>query len=178
MKITKYILALTITYITTMSLQAQTQNTWYDTSTDASNKSKVLKGIINPAVLQAEPSFTWLTDNAKNYTPNAETVAALKSQSQNIHLVVFGGTWCGDTKDLLPKFLKWLKAANWPEEKLTLIGVDREKTTKGNLTQAFGITNVPTFIVLQNGKELGRIVEYGTNGGQTDKAIIELLQKK
>jgi thioredoxin-like negative regulator of GroEL len=45
------------------------------------------------------------------------------------------------------------------------------------LSEAFGITNVPTIIVMKNGKEVGRVVEYG-HTGLFDKDLAEILAKK
>ncbi|MBK7347662.1 MAG: hypothetical protein IPI98_12365 [Chitinophagaceae bacterium] len=45
----------------------------------------------------------------------------------------------------------------------------------GNLTAAFNIINVPTIIVMKEGKEVGRVVEYGKTG-QWDKELTGLLQ--
>ena len=36
------------------------------------------------------------------------------------------------------------------------------------------VINVPTFIVMKNGKEIGRVVEYGKTG-QWDKEIGEVI---
>jgi hypothetical protein len=45
-----------------------------------------------------------------------------------------------------------------------VIGVDRNKKTISHLTEAFNVINVPTVIVMKDGKELGRVVEYGRYG--------------
>jgi hypothetical protein len=47
----------------------------------------------------------------------------------SISYVVFGGTWCEDTKHLLPNFIATADAAGVPANHLTLIGVDRNKKT-------------------------------------------------
>ncbi len=51
-----------------------------------------------------------------------------------------------------------------PDENITLFGVNSKKKTLGNLTVALSVTNVPTIIVFKEGKELGRVVEYGKTG--------------
>jgi hypothetical protein len=45
----------------------------------------------------------------------------------------------------------------------------------GNLNDAFKITNVPTIIVMKDGKEIGRVVEYGKTG-KWDVELAELLK--
>ena len=42
--------------------------------------------------------------------------------------------------------------------------VDHNKKTVQHLSETFNVTNVPTFIVMKNGKEVGRVVEYGESG--------------
>jgi thiol-disulfide isomerase/thioredoxin len=74
------------------------------------------------------------------------------------------GTWCEDSQDIIPKLYSLTDAAGFPQDRITLIGVDRKKTTLSHLTEALGIINVPTIIVMKNGKEQGRIVEYGKYG--------------
>ena len=58
-----------------------------------------------------------------------------------------------------------------------MIGVDRSKKTIQHLAEAFGVINVPTIIVMKNGKEVGRVVEYGKYG-LYDKELAEILSKK
>lgn len=138
--------------------------------------TKILKGIINSNLLENDTSFKWFAANSASFTPNAEAVTSLKNKKDKVQFIVFGGTWCGDTKQLLPQFYKFTKAAGLDETRITLIGVDRKKTTISNLTQALGIQYVPTFIVMADGKEVGRVVEYGKYGAP-DKELGEIIAK-
>jgi hypothetical protein len=54
------------------------------------------------------------------------------------------------------------------------LGVDRSKKTIQHLSEAFNILNVPTIIVLKDGKEIGRVVEYGKTG-MFDKELGEII---
>jgi thiol-disulfide isomerase/thioredoxin len=74
------------------------------------------------------------------------------------------GTWCEDSHFIIPKLFALTDAAGFSKDRITLIGVDREKKTLSHLSEALNITNVPTIIVFQNGKEAGRVVEYGKSG--------------
>lgn len=140
----------------------------------ADDKAKVLKGIINAQLLRNDTAFSWFKQNLDQYNPDPALADSLKSKSGKIQFVVFGGTWCEDTQNILPRFYKLVALAGFPEEEITLLGVDRNKKTIGNLSSAFHVTHVPTFIVLLNGKELGRVVEYGKTG-MPEKELIELL---
>lgn len=142
-------------------------------SRDASG-TKILKGFIPKKQLTTDTAFTWYAQNANGYTPSAEAVQQFVTAKDSINLIIFGGTWCGDTKHLLPQFFTTTDAAGFPESRITLIGVDRSKKTLYNLSEAFGITNVPTFIVMKNGKEIGRVVEYGKIGAP-DKEVAQII---
>lgn len=137
---------------------------------------KMLRGIVTEEQITQDTAFHWYTDNLKFYKPNATTVEQLKEKKDSISLVIFGGTWCHDTQNILPKYFSVLDAAGFPKDKVTLVIVDRAKTTIGNLQTPFHITNVPTLIVMKGGKEQGRIIEYGTSG-LADNELGEMLQK-
>jgi thiol-disulfide isomerase/thioredoxin len=137
---------------------------------------KILKGIITRDLVQKDSSFTWFAPNQKAYSPQADALAALKSKGAGLRFIVFGGTWCDDTKFILPRFYSLADAASIPANHISLIGVDRAKKTLGNLTETLNITNVPTIIVLKDGKEVGRVVEYGKTG-QWDKELGEIVNK-
>lgn len=134
---------------------------------------KTYKGIISREVLIADTSFTWL-NSARSFTPDKNTVEALRKNKDSIQLLVFMGTWCEDSQDIIPKFYSATDAAGFSQDRITLIGVDRKKTTLSHLTEALGIINVPTIIVMKNGKEQGRIVEYGKYG-MPDRELGEII---
>jgi thiol-disulfide isomerase/thioredoxin len=125
---------------------------------------KTYKGIISRDLLEKDTSFKWYAENKKGYTPNTDALEGLKKNKDSIHLVAFMGTWCSDSHVIIPKFYSLLDAAGFPQEKVTLIGVDRKKTTYSDITGALNVKNVPTIIIMKNGKEMGRVVEYGKFG--------------
>ena len=142
--------------------------------TKEANGTKILKGFVNKTDIATDTSFAWYAQNRQGYTPDAGALQAFKNNKDSIHILAFGGTWCGDTKSLLPKFYALTEAAGFPEERITLLGVDRSKKTVHGLEKAFNVTRVPTFIVLKDGKEIGRVVEYGKYG-MVDKELGEII---
>jgi thiol-disulfide isomerase/thioredoxin len=145
--------------------------------TREANGTKILKGFMTKQELATDSSFTWFAENQKGYSPDQNALQLLRANRDSINIVAFGGTWCGDTKYILPKFFLLADAAGFSQDRVTLIGVDRSKKTIQHLSEAFGITNVPTLIVMKNGKEVGRVVEYG-HTGLFDKDLAEILGKK
>jgi thiol-disulfide isomerase/thioredoxin len=135
---------------------------------------KSLKGIISREVLVDDTSFHWYAENLKGYTPNAGALEGLKKNKDSIQLLIFMGTWCEDSQNIIPKMFTLTDAAGFPQDRITLIGVDRKKKTLSHLTEALNIINVPTIIVMKNGKEMGRVVEYGKYG-MFDQELGEIL---
>ena len=88
--------------------------------------------------------------------------------AKDLHFIVIGGTWCGDTKRELPKFFKTISQAHIPEANVVLYGVDRSKRGDGGFAEKYNVTSVPTFIVFSEGKEIGRIVEEPAVGIEFD----------
>ncbi|HVF80864.1 MAG TPA: thioredoxin family protein [Flavisolibacter sp.] len=164
----KKVLLVVITILSVQSIFAQTE-----ISREAGG-TKIIKGFILKKELVADTAFSWYAQNAKGYTPAADAVQQYTTNKDSINLIIFAGTWCGDTKNLLPKFFATTDAAGFPDSRITLIGVDRSKKTLYNLTEAFSVTNVPTFIVMKNGKEIGRVVEYGKIGAP-DKEVAQII---
>lgn len=136
---------------------------------------KTLKGLISREILQADTSFHWYADNLKFYTPNALALTNLKKQADSVELVIFMGTWCEDSQFIIPKLFSLVNAAGFSEQKITMFGVDRKKTTFAHLSEALNVTLVPSIIVFKHGKEIGRVVEFGKYG-VFDKDLGEILQ--
>lgn len=125
---------------------------------------KTYKGIISRDVLTGDTTFKWYAENQKGYKPNAAALDGLKRLKDSIELLVFMGTWCEDSQNVIPKFYMLTDSAGFPQERITLVGVDRKKQTLSHLSDALGVKNVPTIIVFKNGIEIGRVVEFGKYG--------------
>ncbi|HEV8504483.1 MAG TPA: thioredoxin family protein [Chitinophagaceae bacterium] len=139
-----------------------------------SEGNKVLKGIISRQELENDTSFSsWWAENLKGYTPQSQALVELK-KNHNIEFIAFIGTWCSDSKFIIPKFFSFIDAAGFPGDRVTLIGVDRNKKTLSHLAEAMNIVDVPTIIVMKDGKEAGRVVEYGKYG-LFDKELGEII---
>jgi thiol-disulfide isomerase/thioredoxin len=131
----------------------------------ADNNAKMLRGIIQKSDLSSDTSFGWYAESQSIYQhPDTASVNAFRRNRDSIYFIIFMGTWCEDSRYIIPKFFKIQEAANFPENHITVFAVDRYRITTSNLTSAFHITNTPTIIVLKNGKEIGRLVEYGKSG--------------
>ena len=138
------------------------------------SEGKILKGFVNRQVLATDSAFKWFAENQKGYTPYPAALQTLKANKDSVQFLVFGGTWCHDTQFILPKFYSLSDAAGVTQNQITLLGVDRSKKTIQHLTEAFNVVNVLTIIVMKDGKEIGRVVEYGKNG-MFDKELGDII---
>ena len=157
-----------------LSLGCYAQTKTYQISTDKENGAKVLKGLLTRADIDTDTSFKWFQQNYQLGHANEQAVQAFKKNGTKFQIVVFFGTWCDDSQNLLPVFFRLADKSAYPETNITLIGIERGKMALNNLRTAFNITNSPTFIVMKDGKEIGRVVEYGKYG-QIDKELGEIV---
>ena len=116
----------------------------------------------------------WFEKNQKDFT--TELSKKDGALFEGIQVEIFIGTWCGDTKYLVPKFIKCWEAMglNKDDLKITALHNDEENYKQGpnNETQNRNIHRVPTFVFEKNQKELGRIVERTVFDLDTDMKAI------
>ena len=169
----KIFLLLLITIVTGCSSPHKISKPEYSIIPD--NRAKILKGIINRSLIEKDSSFVWFKENMK-WGQVDETALKVFSEKRNqFTMIVFGGTWCEDTQNLLPKFYRLVEQSKYAEKNILLIGVDRNKQTIHDLHKTYNIISVPTFIVLKDGKEIGRVIEYGKTGNM-EKELGEIVQ--
>lgn len=93
------------------------------------------------------------------YKPDEQILATLQPLIEGISITIVLGTWCGDSKEQLPRFIKILDLLNYPDNELLMIGVDSRKVARQFDVEIFEIEKVPTFIFNKEGIEIGRIIE-------------------
>tara|TARA_R110002049_G_scaffold224536_2_gene396245 strand:+ start:570 stop:1460 length:891 start_codon:yes stop_codon:yes gene_type:complete len=154
------ILTIIIALITIFQINAQSLNQ------EVANEGKTpfLLGKIDKSGLEGENYNAWFTKNHKDYQPNSELVNAIASELKNYSITLFMGTWCGDSKQEVPKLYKVLEACNFPMDQLTVIAVSRKpemyKQSPEHEEKGLNIHRVPTVIFYKNGKEVNRIIEH------------------
>jgi hypothetical protein len=166
----KLLITIILFFLVAGSVFAQMQA---EISRDAKNGSKVIKGILTRHDLESDTAFGWYAENLKSYHPQPTAVAALR-KNPNIEFIVFMGTWCDDSHFIVPKFFSLLDSSGISADKVSMFGCDREKKTLRHFSEAMNVTNVPTIIVMNQGKEVGRVIEYGKTG-YWDKELGEII---
>ncbi|MDR0758146.1 MAG: hypothetical protein LBF85_09910 [Tannerella sp.] len=113
---------------------------------------------------QKTPYSEWYSKNHAEYEPNPAIVEQLRDFNwKDYSVTVFLGTWCGDSRREVPRFVKALDAAGFPQHAITVIALSAEDSVyKQSVTReerGRHIYRVPTFIISKKGSEVNRIVE-------------------
>ncbi|ASP46493.1 thioredoxin family protein [Cognaticolwellia beringensis] len=84
-------------------------------------------------------------------------VTEIHTWPRDLQVEVYFGTWCHDSQREVPKFLKILAESS--NISTRLFGLDYAKSEPSGTAKSHDIKYTPTFIVYQNNKEIGRIIE-------------------
>lgn len=134
----------------------------------------IMRGIVNKYLVQNDSTYKWYRNSYNGYKPDTATLNAFERVKNKVQFIVFGGTWCEDTQFILPKFFKLQEMSAVPDTAISFFAVNRDKKTLSSLADALQVKNVPTIIVMKDGKEVGRVIEYGKTG-KWDKELAELM---
>jgi len=125
-------------------------------------------------ILALKPTYA---THAKEYIPDAKSIAALKGVSVDTQVHVFFGTWCVLCKKIVPAFIRTMEVAGNSKIHVTYYGVDEDLTEPKQEIKQHSLSKTPTFIVTRGGRELGRIEEKAAASIEADLASI-LAPKK
>ena len=113
-------------------------------------------------------------DGVFSYIPDESALAIFKAVSQPVLIKVFYRTDCVDSIQHVPAFIKTIQLADNPNIEVQYIGVNRPKDEPAELLEGWEIELVPTFIVLREGEEVGRVIETSKTKIEID--LSEMLQ--
>ena len=120
----------------------------------------ILVGQIPVEALRKAPYKTWFEENYNEYQPEAAALDALKTlDKSNLRIDVYMGTWCPDSREHVPHFLRVAHEAGIARKQFRIFALPRHYGDSP-LVRGKNIIRVPTFIVYLNGKEAARIIEY------------------
>ncbi len=117
-----------------------------------------------------------LTDRIDlSYQPEAPALSFLQHVDQPTVIVLLYGAWCKDSQREVPRFMRILELAKNPNLELIEYEVDREKIDTLGKVVEYDVKFVPTFIILRDDHELGRIIEHPKISLEVD--LVEVLSK-
>ena len=118
--------------------------------------------------LQKGEFGNYFIEEYKNYKPDRELLENIKNKFFNCSITIVLGTWCHDSQEQVPRFIKILDDVDYNTNYLEVICVDKEKIAGDYDISALNIEKVPTFIFYKNDKEVGRIIETPSNTLEID----------
>jgi thiol-disulfide isomerase/thioredoxin len=138
---------------------------------------EILVGNITIEGLQQAPFQEWYTYFYESTDINTRQLDLIADELQQTEIVLFLGTWCSDSQEQVPGFIRMLTYVGYDFSKMELIALERDEArvmfSPGGREKELGITYVPTFIFFQEGKEVGRIVEFPKETLERD--MVDLL---
>lgn len=133
-------------------------------------------GRLTLSAFSVAPYADWFLSGKEEYAPKESVMRELKTFKNEFKVTIYGGTWCGDTKDQLPKFAKILEELKFSSQNYEMFFVDnaaeRYKQTPDANKYQNSVFRVPTFIIEQNGVEIGRIIEKPVESLEEDLLTI------
>ncbi len=128
----------------------------------------ILVGQIPVEALRKSPYKTWFEENYNEYQPDMAALNGIKQMDKSgLHIDIYMGTWCPDSREHVPHFVRVAHEAGISEKQFRIFALPRHY---GDLPLVKGknIIRVPTFIVYLNGKEAARIIEYPMQSIEAD----------
>jgi thiol-disulfide isomerase/thioredoxin len=144
-----------------------------------SEQSTWLLGYFNPAQLSSPPYSEWFTKGFEEYQPDQNVIGKLMEiNKDDLTIQIVMGTWCPDSRREVPRFMQILDRWKFPAAKVTFIGVDNAKLSPVGDFDKLDIQRVPTFIILKNKVEAGRIIENPVTSLEQDMLNILTRNEK
>ena len=128
------------------------------------NDEQILVGKVDWSGLTQPPYNEWFSPTYLSYRVDSTTLSALDSRLEGIEILMFMGTWCEDSQVETPQFYRILDHLDYNLSAMTVVALERlesrELVSPQHEEADYGISHVPTFIFIREGKEIGRITEY------------------
>ena len=121
-----------------------------------SNDVEHLVGDVDAKVLLSQ--FPVFQSAYQAFEPTDEDIELMK-KLQGKELLVMFGTWCHDSEREVPRLLKLLHKSQVELSKQTWLAVDLNKKESSGVAKQNRLKYTPTFVLFDNGKELGRVIE-------------------
>ena len=138
-------------------------------------EGKVLYGEINIEGLNGELCLSWFKPEYKDYKADTGIVSELKKKDlSELKMILVLGTWCHDSHLQVPRMIKLLEEIKFPLSKLKMFAMDTNNKASGIDAKVIDVKLVPTLIVYNETKELGRIIESPKVSLEVD--LLEILR--
>ena len=138
-----------------------------------------LLGYINAGQFKKPPHSEWFVKGFDEYMPAQEVLTQLsRIVKEDLSIVIVLGTWCPDSRREVPRFMKIIDLWQFPAGKVIFTGVDNTKIAPVGGYDTLQIERVPTFIIMKNKIEAGRIIENPVTSLEQDMLNILTRNEK
>lgn len=108
------------------------------------------------AILEYVPAWV---DLVAAYQPDPGAVDKLRGVGREVVIEVYFGSWCSDSMAHVSAFFKVLDLADTPLVRAEYYGIPEAKDKRAPYERGRKIVKLPTFVIMVDGREAGRIVE-------------------
>lgn len=140
----------------------------YVVTIDDKKNEPMLMGTITRSLLTENSFGEWFNKSYEIHKLDQKTLDKVNKDFSNLKILIILGTWCGDSREFVPPFLKILDNLNFPESNLKMVSVNRQKQGIADEVKDLEVRLVPLFIFYRDGKEIGRIIESPKEGLEKD----------
>ena len=142
-----------------INLYAQTDSSHIQVNSE----SDFMVGQCERIELQKGEFGSYFFEEYRNYQPDRDLLENIKNKIFNYSITIVLGTWCHDSHQQVPRFIKILDLIDYNTNYLEIICVDKEKKAGDIDISTLNIERVPTFIFYKDDEEVGRIIETPSN---------------
>jgi hypothetical protein len=143
---------------------------------DQKSNHDIMIGYCSLAGMTGTPFDSSYQEEYSNYKPDREIISQINPLMEGVNMTIVMGTWCSDSREQVPRFMKVIHSPDHSMPDPVLICVDRDKKAGDVPLEGMDIMKIPTFIIYYKGHELGRIIE--TPSATLEKDLLEIMKKQ
>ncbi len=173
----KIVFTLAVLTLATPLLLAQERDVVVETN--FFDPSTWLLGHFEEERFKEPPHDSWYLSGFAAYKPEEDVAERVKRLvNKEISVLIVSGTWCGDTRREVPRFMKLAELTGIESDSVRHLGVDLNRVAPVGNYEELNILRIPTFIIYRNNVEIGRIIEYPEESLERDLLKILSEEKK
>jgi thiol-disulfide isomerase/thioredoxin len=124
------------------------------------------------AIIEHSPDYE---TRIKSYKPDGAAVSYLSKYTRKTDILIYFGSWCPHCEAWVPRLVKALQSASNDSLSTQFVALPRNFASDAD-ARSWGIQGVPTIIVIQGGREVGRLVGP-PEAGTIESALVKVLEK-
>ena len=122
------------------------------------------------AFLSENPHYRDIVESCQ---PDSGVLEGIREKFSGLSVEVFFGDWCPDCRTHMPTFLAAILELGVDDFMLEFIEMNRQMSDGLNKAAEHAVMAIPTFIIVRDGVEIGRIIERPKES--IEKDIAEIL---